>query len=616
MDGLGIRVLGLEWHNSFGGGRIDKIHQPNAQELVLTVRANGQTSRLLLSAHKQFARAHSLRTVKPANPVEPPMFCMLLRRRIEGGRILSIRQPDWERILHIHIAAQDELGDPAYYLLILEVMGKHSNLIFCHATEEGMPLTVVDSVVHVTPDMSRVRQILPGIKYVGPPPQEGKVSVYDLSQDVIALAFEQSKSEKAFARALMTYVHGLGPDTAKEAIRRAAVGAQRGQQILTDAFSHLKTWPLEQAAAAIAYALGDLFNRTETKQESPSIGRNDMGYVEAAAPFSISFTPRTEELSSFDECIEQLYEETSRRSQVTAAFQEIEQAVLTHLDRLRGKSVKLTEQRVESEDIEEPRIKGELLMAYSYQVAKGASSAELPNFYDENRPMVIELDPALSATANATQYFKQASKRKRAIPILEEELLRTKGDIEYLESVLATLNQVDGSLYPSIRSELEKQGFIRAKNVSKGHHKQGNKRKESPKQKREDIGRPDEYWSCDGHRIRVGRNNLQNDRLTLRTSRPSDIWLHVKDAPGSHVVIESGDGPVPHSTIEEAALLAAYFSKARIGSNVPVDWTEIKNVWKPNGARPGHVLYESQRTLYATPDKALIDVIVGRQGDE
>jgi len=588
MDGLGIRVLCKEWNTWLVGARIDKIHQPDARELVLSVRGSGRSGRLLLSAHRQFGRVHLLRTTRPVNPLEPPMFCMLLRRRIEGGRIVAITQPGWERILQIHIEALNDLGDLTHFALVLEMMGKHSNLIFCTADSSGEPVQVVDSVVHVSADMSRVRQVFPGLRYQSPPPQD-KLEVSQLSPADLATISSGANSEKALARNLMSRIHGLGPEFVNEV--RCRVGLDnRPERWLTE--------------------LQQLFEAVIAGTEQPSVGINDLGYAIAAAPFSITYTTRSQQTESFDEAVERASEDASKRTRVTNTYREMEQAIAHQLDRLRGKRVKLEEQRSESVDIDGPRSKGEILMAYLYRVNKGTAGVELPNFYDEERPIWIVLDKALTPIQNATHYFKIASKRKRSIPIVKQELDQTVADITYLDGVLAQLEQVDPKLYPTIRSELERQGFLRQKSSDK-RRRSGNAHAAS---RRDDIGKPDEFWSVDGLRIRVGRNNLQNDRLTLRWSQSDDLWFHVKDAPGSHVVVEASGDVIPDTTIADAALLAAYYSKSRNSAKVAVDFTATKHVWKPNGARPGHVLYESQRTVFATPDKSLIDAITARKG--
>ena len=612
MDGLGIRVLAGEWENWFAGARIEKVHQPTAREVVLTLRRAGKTTRVLLSAHRQLGRAHVLRKVRPDNPQEPPMFCMLLRRRIEGGKVTRVWQPGWERILCLDIEAQSDIGDIVHYVLLLEVMGKHSNLIFCVADDAGTPTKVVDAIVHVTPDMSRVRPVLPGHAYTLPPVQD-KAAIEHLNATSLELAFSSVTTAKQAERAIMGTLLGAGPETAREALHRAQIHltsdigtTSERKDVEERAHSTVEKTDLEKLQEVIRH----LYRAAEERQESASILEDQLGQAVASAPFMLSFGPRVVQMESFDAALERLYEAALTRSQFSAEYQSIVRSVADTVGRLRGKLAKLEREREDSLDIDSPRIAGELLMAYLYQVEKGASSVVLPNFYDSESPLSISLDPALSPTQNATRYMKLASKRKRALPLIALEMEKTSHDIAYLESVLQMLDQTAPGHYGPIRTELERQGFL-----AKKHRGAGKTTKEARQVKHrqsEQMGRPDEFTSTDGFTIRVGRNNLQNDRLTLKSGKPGDIWLHVKDAPGSHVVIDTGQKEVPDSTLHEAALLAAYFSKLRSSVNVPVDFTEVRHVWKPSGARPGHVLYDHQKTLYATPDKALIDEIVHR----
>ena len=607
MDGLGIHVLANEWHSWFAGARIDKVHQPSARELVLTLRTGGKNERILLSAHRQMARAHVLRHIRPNNPQDPPMFCMLLRRRIEGGRIISVWQPGWERILGLEIEAQNDFGDLVKYHLILEVMGKHSNLVFCQADEAGNPSKIVDSIVHVTPDMSRVRPVLPGHLYTAPPPQD-KLSIEDLKAQMLVDTLANAQTRKQVERNVTSQLQGAGPETVREALFRAHDGQAADTGVKGPAATDAWTITAEEVprlAEQLLLSLRQIYDEAVNRKEPATVAEDQLGQTIAAAPFRMLSQTRVVNMDSYDEALEKLYQSALTMSQFSAEQRNITRSVTESLDKLRGKLVKLENERFESLDSETPRIYGEVLMAFAYQVEKGASSVTLPNFYDDDNPLEIQLNPALSATQNATHYFKTASKKKRAIPLIAEEIAQTTEDINYLESVLALLEQTEPRGYGPIRTELERQGFLNRKREARNQGRQSRAKAKA----HDDIGKPEEYLSLDGFRIRVGRNNLQNDRLTLKWSQPDDVWLHVKDAPGSHVVIQTERRTIPEATLHQAALLAAYFSKLRTSVNVPVDYTETRHVWKPNGARPGHVLYDHQKTLYATPDKSLIDAI-------
>lgn len=581
MDGLAITALCRDWDKQLTRGRIDKIHQPSARELVLTVRTQGGTRRLLLSAHRQQPRAHALFGPRPSNPEEPPMFCMLLRKRIESGRILSVSQQGRDRVLELAIEAQSELGDHVQYLLILEVMGKHSNLLLCTVDANGRPAQVVDSIVRVTPQMSRVRPVLPGTPYQFVPPQQRTPADAVDAAQIAALGL-LDLSPKDQIKALCRAVEGIGPVTAREVLDRAA--------------EHLD-------AAAVATATLTLFEAVTNGQESPSIGLDDLGRKVAAAPFALTAWPRCVNVSSLDEALDQVYSEIAQNRRQSALASDLTTRLTEQVGRLQGKLQKLAQMLTDNQDFEALRIRGDLLTAYAHLFHKGEQKVTLPNFYDEDRPLAIELDPALTPIENAQRYYRQSSKRKRSIPILTAQQQQTSQDLEYLESVLHHLDDASVHGLEEVRAELVHEGFLSAR------------RKQRQKVKQPRPSQPQAYTSADGFVIRVGRNTAQNDLLSFRRSRPDDLWLHVKGGPGSHVVISAQNRPVPESTIEEAALLAAYFSKARDSANVAVDCTEVRHIWKPAGGRPGLALYDHYRTLFVTPDRLEVAALLERVQD-
>lgn len=583
MDGLAVAALCHEWNEQLLRARIDKVHQPAERELVLTVRARDGNVRVLLSAHRVNARAHILTRQRLANPGEPPRFGLLVRRRLEGGRIIAIEQPGWERILHLWVENRDDIGDVVRYALILEIMGKHSNLLLCQPDAAGQPGRVLDSIVHVTPDMSRVRPILPGVPYTLPPPLNKQDVDHLLPAQVAALQL-RDLNEKARARTISQTVAGIGPVTAVEAMHRAGA--------VDDA-----AFP-EQ----VVQQLRQLVHGVLEGQERPGLGLDEFGRPLAAAPFALQSYPHRRSADSLSDALDELYARLAEHAPPQSiAASHLVRTVTSQMDRLQGKLVKLNEQLSEGRDYDEYRIQGELLTSYAHQVPRGVSEVMLPNYYEEEKLIRIQLDPALSAIENAQRFFRQGSKKKRAIPIVQAQLAQTEADARYLEEVLVHIRDADQPQLAAIREELAEQGFLRRRD----RH-----RRQAPTRKSE---APDTYVSQDGLLMRVGRNNLQNDRLTLRTSHPADIWLHVKDVPGSHVVIAAERQVVPETTLHEAALLAVHFSRVRDSVNVPVDYTTIKQVWKPNGARPGHVLYEGQRTLYVTPDASLLQPVLTRR---
>ncbi|MCL6627918.1 MAG: NFACT family protein, partial [Alicyclobacillus shizuokensis] len=387
--------------------------------LVLTVRQAG-THRFVLSAERGRERAHTLFFARPDNPVDPPMFCMLARKHLVGGRIRDIRQHGWDRVLDIVMESVDELGDTAVFTLTLELMGKHSNLILCRADADGTPTRIVDAVVRVPSDLSRVRQVLPGLMYVRPPTQ-GRPAIDRVTRDDLEpLAGLATDDAKAWTRALMRTVAGVGPVTAREALARVSpetgTGAADPEQVVSTL-----------ATLARAAALG---------LESAHVGLDELGRVTACAPFHLSAYERCQEVPSFDEALARFAEEHDAIEVLTGQKANLMRALADQLDRLRGKRVKLETELEHAEDHESLRIMGEVLTAYAHRVNKGATQVTLENFYDDNRPITIPLDPSKSATENAQAYFKRASKRKRALTLAADELAQTLGDMAYLESCL------------------------------------------------------------------------------------------------------------------------------------------------------------------------------------
>lgn len=582
MDGITIRALCELWNEKFNSARIDKIHQPADRDIVLTVRGQSGTSRLILSANHQHPRAHELTITKPVNPTEPKMFCMMLRKRLESGRIVCVRQQGWDRVIEIVIENYNEIGDRERYALVLEIMGKHSNLLFCTMNGEGNPERILDSVVHVTPDMSRVRTVLPGLPYALPPAQDKVSPLTVLAHDLTD--FQSDKEDGALARWLCTKIAGLGPVTAKEAIYRAMATGSRSAESVS------------QEIRTLYQSVCDHEDRTA------SIGLDDLGRPHVAVPYDLQSYPNRKIGQNISVALDELYHELTTRKKPVNNARDIEMSLRESIDKLTGKLTNLRTQFEESQNHEWYRIRGELLTTYSYMVKKGALEAELPNYYQNDEVEVIALDPALTPIENAQRYFKQASKRKRAATILSDDISQVEQDLKYLEDVLVHLQDADANNLDDIRRELVSQGFVRPTPKRKAQKNQTSK-----------PAKPDVYASSDGTLIYVGRNNTQNDRLTLKSSKPEHVWLHVVDIPGSHVVIAEDASKVSSDTLHEAALLAAFFSKGRDSSNVAVDYTLIKNVWKPAGARPGNVLYDSQKTLYATPNRQLVDQIIARK---
>ncbi|GMA58835.1 hypothetical protein GCM10025858_33380 [Alicyclobacillus sacchari] len=519
------------------------------------------------------------------------MFCMLLRKHLEGGRIVGVEQQGWDRVIELHIESIDELGDVRLYSLVCEMMGRHSNVILCRTSDSGSQ-GVVDAIVRVTEAMSRHREVLPGCTYV-PPQAQPKQAIEDLTKGSFAAVDADHWLSRPNVMLIVERLSGVGPVSAREILFRA---------------SHMSTL---DAGEAVLRSAEELIASVEKGTERPSVAIDEMGRAVECAPFLVTHRNRYADCPDMSEAIRRRFADTGEVLYHSRLQDELVRVVADQMDRLRGKRVKLEASLADSADEERYRVQAELLTAYAYVVQKGASRVELPNYYRDGEMLQIELDPALDAIANAQRYFKLATKRKRAQTAVAQQMEETERDLAYLEAVMQSLADTSLDNLEQIRRELISQGFLTAK----AQRRQAGSRR-GRETARDPEGKPAAYLSEDGFVIRVGRNNLQNDRLTLRASAKHDLWLHVKGEPGSHVVIERGRAErIPESTIEEAALLAAYFSRARDSATVPVDITEVRNVWKPNGARPGFVLYDQQRTLFVTPDRTEVESILQRRAD-
>ncbi|BCJ85106.1 Rqc2 family fibronectin-binding protein [Effusibacillus dendaii] len=582
LDGIVLRSIVHELQETITGGRVEKIYQPLPRDLLMTIRNQGRNYRLLLSANPTFPRVYLTERYKGQNPPEPPMFCMLLRKYFEGGRITKIEQVGNERIFRMNVENRDELGDLAEKQLIVEIMGRHSNIILADPETER----ILDGIVHVNYGVSRHREVLPGRTYVAPPEQE-KISPFMETEAEFYAKRQQDASP--FDKFLVNRYSGISPLIGRElahrlSLRLPSFGAESGESDSTNTYE--MEWNIFQEFRAPLVR----------HQYNPTLVIDEQGKPRAFSAVELSHLAGTvQRWESISACMEQFFEEKSWRDTLRQKVGDIERVLVAELEKDRNKLIKFQEAIQESTEADRFRVWGELLTASLYQLQKGDTVAKVTNFYEEKMPIIeIPLDPQLSPQENAQAYFKKYNKVKKSVPILEEQILQTKEEIAYLESVLHLLSAADLQDLEEIREELEQEGILKP-----------SKRPDGGRKKKQSVAQPERFWSSDGIEIFVGKNNRQNDYLTMKMAHNSDTWLHTKDIPGSHVVIRSHQ--VPDSTLLEAAMLAAYYSKARESSLVPVDYTLIKHVWKPNGAKPGMVLYEGQQTLYVTPDQSVIE---------
>ncbi len=564
MDGLMLGYLARELQSALAGGRVDKITQPEQDEIVLVIRSQGKNCPLLLTASPNSARAQ-LTQMKKNNPLEPPTFCMLLRKHLSGARVQAVRQVGGDRILEVEFETMEEMGDLTRKTLVCEFMGRHSNLILVGPTGK-----IIDSARHVTEEISRVREVLPGLIYERPPMQD-KVP-YDQAKE--ADVFAHLVMQGTLAQALSAAVTGLSPATAREfALRIAGDEAARAENC-----------DRETAARMLVKLL-----KRENLPDAPTVYYDEEGKAADVTPFEYrtrsSF--RRETFATLGEALDAFYRTREQIERIKQKSASLSHVLKNNIERCEKKLARQEEALADSERMEEYRIKGELLTASIAQIERGARFADLPNYYDpECKPLRVELDVRLSPGANAQRYFKLYQKARSAQRLAAEQKAKTEEELYYLEGQMDNLSKCQEEAELSeIRAELEKQGYVK-------ENRNRRQMKALP------PSQPMKFTSTDGDIILVGKNNVQNDKLTA-TAQPEEWWLHAKNMPGSHVIVVN-TRPTER-TLHEAACLAAYYSKGRTGHQVPVDYTQKKRVKKPAGAKPGFVIYTQQRTLYVTP---------------
>lgn len=532
-------------------GRISKVHQPNALEVVLHVRAMGKNEKLLFSIHPSYARVHITKE-SIDNPQEPPMFCMLLRKHIEGGIITRIENEDFERVITFHIESKNEIGDPVSRKLIIEIMGRHSNLILVDETNK-----IIDGLKHLPPSVNSYRTVLPGFEYVQPPVQE-KVNPQNVSDEEMEQFFSTERTPKE----VVGHFAGFSPFHAKELLHRMKDG--NVSQVFRSFISEIIT------SANPTYLEAD-----GKPYFSPTIITHLSGRV-----------THYEDLSSL---LDRVFYARAERDRVKQQAGDLERFIQNEINKLKTKLTKLHNDLEQASKLDQYQLFGELLMANLYQFEKGMKEVKVINYYN-NEEITIPLDERKTPVENAQSYYTKYNKAKNALIRVKEQIDKTNEEIEYFEMLLNQVNQASPTDIEEIREELVEQGYLKKRNK---------KQKNKPAKPA-----PEKFVSSTGIPISVGKNNKQNDYLTFKLAKKSDIWLHTKDIPGSHVVIHSSEPD--ETTLKEAAVLSAYFSKARNSSSVPVDYTQIRHVKKPSGAKPGFVIYFEQKTLYVTPDEEVV----------
>ena len=578
MDGLTLGFTAREIDRCIAGGRLDKSTQPEKDAIVLLVRAGSTNYKLLLCASPNNARLH-FTNQSFSNPLEPPMFCMLLRKQLMSGRVTAVRQIAGDRVIHIDIDTVDEMGDHVLRRLILEIMGRHSNLILTDG--EGR---ILEAARHVSLDMSRVRQVQPGLPYL-PPPAQDKLDPAEVTADGLLTALQRA-GDVPLHKALAASVSGLSMTTAKElAFRVLDRGADRSED-------------LPGTAARLAALLQRLPEMTD-----PRVLLDDDGDPADVFAFPYLMYPLEHQSPAPTLCaaLERYFGTRDRQDRLNQKSASMVKLLKTHIERCEKKLAQQEEDLSNTAKLEELRLMGELLNANLWQLKKGQTEATLSNFYDEaGGTITIPLDIQLTPVQNAQRYFKKYQKARTTREMAAQQHEETLRELEYLEGMLLDVGKCVGE------SELEE---IRQELVSTGYVKKTASRRQQralPKSK------PYHYRSTDGIDIFVGKNAAQNERLT-GNARPNEMWLHAKDMPGSHVIIKA-EGSIPDSTLSQAATLAAWYSKGQHSSMVPIDYTLKRYVKKIPGGATGMVTYTNQKTAYMTVTEADVKQITLVEG--
>lgn len=558
FDGLMTQAVARQLQEQLIAGRINKIYQLSNHEILMQIRAGGKNQKLLFSTHSSYARVQ-LTTLDYQYPDEPPMFCMFLRKHLEGGIIYNIEQANHDRIIKFTIRHVNELGDQMIKFLYIEVMGKHSNLILTDPNHR-----ILETIKHISPLLNRYRSLQPGATYIFPPAQE--------KHDPFTVTLDEFKAlihpTERYDKQLVSCFQGLSPLVSKEMIYRST-----SDQIhdLFESFQKV------------------MFEIKEKPAPHLISGKKEAFYLIPLYHLEGKLMP----CQNLTEMFDRYYFGKDERDRIKQQFCDIERFIRQEYDKNVKKLEKLNDELLQSEKADHYKRMGELILANLYQIERGASKIRVQNFYSENLDLVdISLEPMLSASDNAQKYFQKYNKSKNAVNYILEQMELTEAEIAYFETLIIQLETASLRDVYEIKEELELAGYLRKRQVKK----------------RKGSGKPnvEKYMTADGVEIYVGKNNLQNDYLTHKFARRHEWWFHAKDMPGSHVLVRSDADELSETTIRTAAQLASYFSKGRLSSSVPVDYTRVRNVKKVPAAHLGFVTYDHQKTIYIDPDEEFI----------
>lgn len=557
FDGFFTHAVVHELDQTLATGRVAKVNQPYPAELIMTIRAHRHNYSLLLSANPTYPRMQ-ITQIAYQNPAVPSNFAMTMRKYLEGAILESIEQVDNDRIIKMNFKTRDELGDQQRLVLVIEIMARHSNVSLVNEKNHK----IIDTIKHVGSDQNRVRLLLPGATFVMPPKQD-KVNPY-LPNQIYTDLVRKDLDENELAKQLQARYQGLGRQSAQELAREL------------------------QASSDLPTTYHTFLKQFENPDRVIYDDNNGKRQFAAFLPSNI----KEEQLTHYDTLsvmLDAFYAQKAERDRSKELAGQVLKVLHNELKKDRRKVKKLKQQLEDAAKADYYRIRGEILTTYLGKLTAGMTEITLPNFYDDNKPLKIKLDPELSPSRNAQKYFTKYDKLKTSVDYVKEQLKLANDEINYLANIESQIDLASPADIQEIRLELQQQGYIKQK------------RQKSKKRRKVRVSKPEEFHTSNGTTVLVGKNNLQNDRLSFKIANKNDIWLHVKDIPGSHVIIRDSDPD--EQTLLEAAQLAAYFSKGRNSDNVPVDYLPAKRLHKPNGAKPGFVTFTGQKTLYVTPHK-------------
>lgn len=586
LDGLVISNIVSELNELLTDGRINKISQPENDELLITFKAKGTQIRLLISANPSLPLIYVSKENKPA-PMVAPNFCMLLRKHLNSAKIISITQPSLERVIDFKIEHFNDLGDLCNKHLIVELMGKHSNIIF---TDDNM--NIIDSIKHVSVLVSSVREVLPGRKYFIPD-NNNKLNPFDLNRQNWYSIFDTR--DITVLKAIYTKITGISPLIANYICNKASI----------DADTHISQLDADMLNS-LYDSFEELMNTICGRDFTPNIIYQKDRPVEFSSVILSGYSTDDYSRKDYESISDALYDYYSQKNLYTRIHQkssDLRRICQTAIERTSKKLDLQLKQLKDTQKRDKYKTYGDLLMAYSYDVVSGSKSYTCNNFYDDDKEITIPLDPDLSATDNGKKYYEKFAKLKRTYTALVSLVKETEDELYHLESIS---NELDIAISDSdlniIKQEMVEYGYI--KNRQSGSQKKGNKKNQSNKSLK-----PMHYVTDNGAHIYVGRNNYQNDELTFKLSSGNDWWFHSKTIAGSHVILKCDGSEPDDKTFEIAASLAAYYSKGRNNDKVEIDYIQRKNVKKPNGAKPGFVIYHTNYSMVAKPDLSEVTLI-------